>query len=497
MAQENQTSLDVLLVGAGIMSSTLAVLLKELDPNLRLEIVEQMEDGALESSNPWNNAGTGHAALCELNYTPQAADGSIDITKAININAKFEESKQFWAHLVETGTFGNPRSFITPVPHLSFVDNSKDIEFLEKRTQLLKQHHAFTEMEFTTDHAQLSEWIPLMMQGRDSSETLAATRVAGGSDVNFGGLTKQLLAYLQQQPEATLSCSQRVVSIERQGQQWKVVTKNLKSGAKRTLLANFVFLGAGGGALPLLQLSGIPESKGYGGFPVSGQWLRCDNPEVVSQHQAKVYSQASVGAPPMSVPHLDTRVVDGKTSLLFGPYAGFTTKFLKFGSFTDLPFSIRPSNIGPMLSVAKDNMDLTRYLISEVMQSMDKRLESLKKFYPTLNKADWRLEVAGQRVQIIKKDPKKGGVLQFGTELVAAEDGSLAALLGASPGASVTVSIMLELLERCFPEQLNSPEWQAKLEKIFPARVEVLKTDAELYHSTQARSNRLLELDTE
>lgn len=495
MAQHNQTSLDVLLIGAGIMSSTLAVLLKELDPSLRLEIVEQMQDGALESSNPWNNAGTGHAALCELNYTPQAADGSINISKALDINAKFEESKQFWAHLVETGTFGNPQTFITPVPHLSFVNNPKDIDFLQKRAELLKQHHAFEQMEFTTDHAQLRQWIPLMMEGRNADETLAATRVKGGSDVNFGGLTKQLLAYLTQQPEAALSCNERVIKIERQGEQWKVTTKNLQSGTKRTLLAKFVFLGAGGGALPLLQMSGIPESKGYGGFPVSGQWLRCDNPEVVEKHRAKVYSQASVGAPPMSVPHLDTRVVDGNTSLLFGPYAGFTTKFLKFGSFTDLPLSIRLGNIGPMLSVAKDNMDLTRYLISEVMQSMDQRLESLKKFYPTLNKADWRLEVAGQRVQIIKKDPKKGGVLQFGTELVASQDGSLAALLGASPGASVTVSIMLELLERCFPEQLQSAEWQAKLATIFPARLEALKTDADLYRSTQARSNQLLGLD--
>ncbi|RUP75018.1 malate:quinone oxidoreductase, partial [Corynebacterium propinquum] len=249
-----------------------------------------------------------------------------------------------------------------------------------------------------------------------------------------------------------------------------------------------VFLGAGGAALPLLQASGIEESKGFGGFPVSGQWLRCDNPEVVKHHQAKVYSQAAVGWPPMSVPPLDTRVVDGKKSLLFGPYAGFTTKFLKHGSFLDLPLSVRASNIGPMLAVARDNMDLTKYLVSEVMPSMEQRLESLRRFYTEAQAEAWRLEVAGQRVQIIKKDPKKGGVLQFGTELVAAKDGSLAALLGASPGASVTVSIMLELIEKCFPEKAAG-EWAAKLHEIFPAREKTLETDAELYRKINTQNN--------
>jgi len=195
----------------------------------------------------------------------------------------------------------------------------------------------------------------------------------------------------------------------------------------------------------------------------------------------------------MSVPHLDTRVVDGKKSLLFGPYAGFTTKFLKHGSFLDLPLSVRVANIKPMLAVARDNMDLTKYLVSEVMQSMEQRLESLRRFYPEAKAEDWRLEIAGQRVQIIKKDAKKGGVLQFGTELVSAKDGSLAALLGASPGASVTVSIMLELLERCFPEKTRT-EWATKLEEIFPAREKILETDAPLYERISAQNDEALEL---
>ncbi|CAM3255380.1 MULTISPECIES: malate dehydrogenase (quinone) [Pseudomonas] len=486
-------AVDVVLVGAGIMSATLAVLLKELDPGLKLEVVELMDSGAAESSNPWNNAGTGHAGLCELNYTPQAADGSIDIKKAVHINTQFEVSKQFWAYLTQKGTFGSSKSFISPVPHLSFVQGEKGVSFLKKRFETLSQHHAFSDMHYTEDRAEMAEWMPLMMPGRPADEKIAATRVMNGTDVNFGALTNQLLAHLSSSADAQVKYSKRVTGLKRNGAGWTVSIKDVNSGNTRHVDAKFVFLGAGGAALPLLQASGIEESKGFGGFPVSGQWLRCDNPQVVKQHQAKVYSQAAVGSPPMSVPHLDTRVVDGKKSLLFGPYAGFTTKFLKFGSFLDLPMSIRLGNIGPMLAVARDNMDLTKYLVSEVMQSMEQRLESLRRFYPEAKAEDWRLEVAGQRVQIIKKDPKKGGVLQFGTELVAAKDGSLAALLGASPGASVTVSIMLDLIERCFPTQAAG-EWAAKLQEIFPAREKVLETDAELYRKISMQNNISLEL---
>ncbi|MBD9415424.1 malate dehydrogenase (quinone) [Pseudomonas sp. PDM16] len=494
MTQVNHETVDVLLVGAGIMSATLAVLLKELDPNLKLEIAELRSSGAIESSNPWNNAGTGHAGLCELNYTPQAADGSVDIKKAVHINTQFEVSKQFWSYLCGKSGFGSPKNFINPVPHLSFVRGDKDIGFLKTRHAALSQHHAFADMEYTEDKAAMAEWMPLMMQGRDANERIAATRALNGTDVNFGALTNQLLQYLAQQGNTTVSYSQKVTGLKRTADGWSAEVKNTKSGEQREIKARFVFLGAGGGALPLLQMSGIEEGKGFGGFPVSGQWLRCDNPEVVKQHQAKVYSQAEVGAPPMSVPHLDTRVVDGKTSLLFGPYAGFTTKFLKYGSFLDLPLSVRPSNIGPMLAVARDNFDLTRYLIKEVLQSPEQRLDSLRKFYPDLNPADWRLEIAGQRVQIIKKDAKKGGILQFGTELVAAEDGSIAALLGASPGASVTVSIMLNLIERCFGAQAKSEAWTAKLQEIFPAREKVLEDDAALYRSVSEQTSKALQL---
>ncbi|WP_447746303.1 malate dehydrogenase (quinone) [Pseudomonas nicosulfuronedens] len=493
MAQNDYESMDVLLVGAGIMSATLAVLLKEVDPGVKLEIVELQESGAIESSNPWNNAGTGHAGLCELNYTPQAADGSIDIKKAVNINAQFEVSKQFWAYLTGKDAFGAPRNFINPVPHMSFV-RGKDIPFLKKRHEVLSQHHAFTSMEYTEDRGKIGEWAPLTIPGRPADEQVAMTRVESGTDINFGALTNQLLGYLSSREGSEVRYFQKVVGLVRSGDGWLVDIKNTQTGDARKVKAKFVFLGAGGGALPLLQMSGIPESKGFGGFPVSGQWLRCDNPEVVKHHQAKVYSQAEVGAPPMSVPHLDTRVVEGKTSLLFGPYAGFSTKFLRHGSFLDLPLSVRTSNLLPMLAVARDNMDLTRYLVKEVMQSMDQRIDALRKFYPELNPADWRLETAGQRVQIIKKDPKKGGILQFGTELVAAQDGSIAALLGASPGASVTVSIMLGLLERCFPERYKSAEWTAKLKEIFPAREKQLETDAAAYREVNLMTAERLQI---
>ncbi|VXC79312.1 malate dehydrogenase, FAD/NAD(P)-binding domain [Pseudomonas sp. 8Z] len=496
MAHNDYQSVDMVLVGAGIMSATLGVLLKELDPSITLEVLELRESGAVESSNPWNNAGTGHAALCELNYTPEGADGSIDIKKSVSINSQFEESKQFWAYLVEKGAIKSPKSFINPVPHMSFVRGDSGIVYLKKRFEAMRQHHAFASMEYTEDRATIASWAPLLMPGRDPAEKLAMTRVEAGTDVNFGAVTQQMLDYLASLPNTKVTCNQKVTDLKREGEHWLVSIKDTRSGASRQLKSKFVFLGAGGGALPLLQLSGIPEGKGFGGFPVSGQWLRCDNPEIVKQHQAKVYSQAAVGSPPMSVPHLDTRVVDGKKSLLFGPYAGFTTKFLKFGSFLDLPLSVRPNNLGPMLAVARDNMDLTRYLIKEVMQSEAQRLETLRGFYPEAKAEDWRLEIAGQRVQIIKKDAKKGGILQFGTELVAAADGSIAALLGASPGASVTVSIMLDLINRCFAQQAKSESWSSKLNEIFPAQAKVLATDAERYREVQAQSNQRLQLDT-
>jgi malate dehydrogenase (quinone) len=489
----DRREVDMVFVGAGVMSATLATLLKELQPEVTIEIIEALDMVAAESTNAWNNAGTGHAALCELNYTPEKPDGSVDISKAIQINEAFEVSKQFWASLVERRRLPQPKEFITPVPHMSFVRGG-DVAFLRARHQALAAHPLFAGMDYTEDSAKIAAWAPLVMAGRDAAEPVAATRSEEGTDVNFGALTHGMVDALSKQPGVSVHLGERVTDVVRRGDgRWRLKIES--DGKKRWVIAKFAFLGAGGGALPLLQMSGIPEGKGFGGFPVSGQWLRCDNPEVVAAHQAKVYGKASVGAPPMSVPHLDTRVIDGKKSLLFGPYAGFTTKFLKKGSLFDLPSSIKPGNLGPMLSVARDNMDLTKYLIGQVVQSPEQRFAALKEYFPAAKQEDWKLEIAGQRVQIIKKDAKKGGVLQFGTEVVSSADGSIAALLGASPGASTAVSIMLGLIQKCFPEQSKSEAWQAKLRELIPSYGSSLAKDAALLARVRGAANRVLALD--
>ncbi|RYX84829.1 malate dehydrogenase (quinone) [bacterium] len=490
------SSPDVLLIGAGIMSVTLAVLLKELQSETTIELVERLEIPASESTEAWNNAGTGHAAFCELNYTPEKADGSIDVSKAIKISESFEMSRQFWSFLVDQGVLKNPPSFIRKTPHLSFVWGEKNVEYLRKRYEALKTSPLFSAMEFSTDKAVLKEWMPLVMEGRDESQPVAANRMEIGTDVNFGALTRSLLENLQSKSGFSVHYSEEVTSLHREAdQRWRVDIKNHKTGQKRTVRAKFVFIGAGGGSLPLLLKSGIPESKGFAGFPVGGIWLKCTNPEVIAKHSTKVYGKASVGAPPMSVPHLDTRVIDGKKELLFGPYAGFSTKFLKKGSLLDLPLSIRPSNIFPMLAVGKDNIPLTMYLVNQVRQSPDDRLAALREYYPEAKKEDWKLEIAGQRVQVIKKDPKKGGVLEFGTEVVSAADGSLAALLGASPGASTTLSIMLTLLEKCYKDQFKSAEWQAKLREMLPSYGQSLANDAALCERIRKETGEKLQLN--
>src|SRR5690606_4504250 len=445
--KKQKSDVDVVLIGGGIMSATLGTLINELNPDIRMEILERLDVVAAESSDAWNNAGTGHSALCELNYTPEQADGSVKIDKAIKIAEQFEISKQFWAYLVEKGVINNPEHFIRQVPHMSAVFGEKDVNFLKTRYNAMSKENLFKGMEYTEDKALLREWVPLMMEGRTDQEPMAATKMDIGTDVNVGALTRDLIQYLASKNNIRLSADSEVRDIEREDDgRWEVEVKNLKTGEKREIKAKFVFIGAGGHSLLLLEKSGIPEAKGYGGFPVGGQWLRCTNPEIIAKHHAKVYGKASVGAPPMSVPHLDTRYIDGQQALLFGPYAGFSTKFLKKGSYFDLPSSIKLSNIKPMLSVGLDNFPLTKYLITEVMKKPKDKLDALKQFMPTARMEDWEIEKAGQRVQVIKKDPKHGGVLEFGTEVVSSADGSIAALLGASPGASTSVEIMIQLL---------------------------------------------------
>lgn len=486
---------DVVLIGAGIMSATLGLMLRELDPSLTIEIFERLDDVTGESSDAWNNAGTGHSAFCELNYTPQKADGSVEISKAVKIAESFEVSKEFWAYLVQKNIASDPKSFINNVPHMSFVWGDENVDYLRKRFDALSSHHLFKGMNYSEEKDLLNQWMPLVMEGRDPAQPVAATRMDIGTDVNFGALTRALFHYLYDKEGVSLRLAHEVRAMEQeQDGRWKITVKNLATRKKRDLRAKFIFIGAGGGSLPLLEKSGIPEGKGFGGFPVSGQWLVCNNPEVIEKHQAKVYGKASVGSPPMSVPHLDTRMIDGKKALLFGPYAGFSTKFLKNGSFLDLPLSIKANNLRPMLSAGINNIPLTKYLIDQVRQSPEDRLNALRDYMPDVKMEDWDLELAGQRVQVIKKDPIEGGVLEFGTEVVTSADGSISALLGASPGASTSVSIMLDLLKRCFSDRVKSKEWQVKFKEMIPSYGKSLAEDEELSNQIRTWTSEVLGL---
>ena len=460
---------DVVLIGAGIMSATLAVFLKELVPDMAITIFERLDKAAEESSDAWNNAGTGHSAFCELNYTTENEDGSIDISKAIKIASQFEISKQFWAYLVQQKYIGKPAHFINRVPHISFVWGDEHVAFLKKRYDALVKNKLFAGMQFSDDRDVLTDWMPLVMQERNSTEKCAATKMDIGTDVNFGSLTDSMIAYLQTLPDVTLYLNHEVRDLEKQPDgKWELTVKNLVEDDKIKVHGDFVFIGAGGGALPLLEKSDIKEASGYGGFPISGQWLKCNNESVIGQHAAKVYGKADVGSPPMSVPHLDTRIINGKKELLFGPFAGFSTKFLKHGSYFDLPKSIEWHNMVPMLSAGWHNLPLTKYLIKQVIQSDQDRFDALKHYFPAASINDWELVIAGQRVQVIKKDKEEGGKLEFGTELVCCANGSLAGLLGASPGASTAVSVMLKIFKQCFPEDFAADDWQAKLKQMIP-----------------------------
>lgn len=489
-----ETKTDVILIGAGVMSATLGSLLKELAPDWEIKVFEKLANAGEESSNEWNNAGTGHSALCELNYTPEKPDGSIDISKAIQINEQFQLSRQFWSYLVDTNLIRNPQDFIVSLPHMSLVEGEKDVSFLKKRFEALSNNPLFQGMEFSDDPGKLMEWIPLIMEGRTSNEPIAATKIDSGTDVNFGALTGLLFDHLKSN-NVEINYKHSVNDIKRTTDgSWEVKVRNLDSGKVESHTAKFVFIGGGGGSLHLLQKSGIPESKHIGGFPVSGLFMVCNNPEVVAQHHAKVYGKAKVGAPPMSVPHLDTRFIDNQKSLLFGPFAGFSPKFLKTGSMFDLITSVKPDNLVTMLAAGVKEMSLTKYLIQQVMLSNEKRMEDLREFIPNAKSEDWDIVVAGQRVQVIKDTETGGkGTLQFGTEVVTAEDGSIAALLGASPGASTAVHVMLEIINKCFPQHIK--EWEPKIKEMIPSYGVPLMENPELLHDIHTSTAETLGLN--
>jgi malate dehydrogenase (quinone) len=476
---------DFLLIGGGIMSASLGTWLQELQPEWKQVMVEKLDGVALESSNGWNNAGTGHSANMELNYTPERADGTIDISKALDINEQFMISRQFWSAQVKRGILNDPHAFINSTPHMSFVWGDKNVNYLQKRYDALQQTTLFQGMKFSTDHAQIQQWAPLVMNGRDANQKVAATWTPVGTDVNYGEITRQLIGSLKKNSNFSLQTSAEVTEFKRnEDNSWHVTIKDINNGSEHAIDAKYVFIGAGGGALKLLQKTGISEAENYAGFPVGGSFLMTENPEITKQHLEKVYGQASVGAPPMSVPHLDARFIDGKRVVLFGPFATFSTKFLKNGSIFDLLSTTTTSNFIPMTDVGLDNFDLVKYLISQVMLSDDDRFASLKEYYPLAQKADWKLIQAGQRVQIIKKDPEKGGVLKLGTEVVVDKQRTISALLGASPGASTAAPITLNVIKQMFPEQFNSPEWQSKIRDIVPSYGQKLNGNAALTQKT-------------
>ncbi|MFC8042135.1 malate dehydrogenase (quinone) [Nocardia sp. NPDC057353] len=475
------------------MSATLGALLRQLQPEWSISLFERLDAAAAESSDPWNNAGTGHSALCELNYSPQNPDGTVDITKAVDINERFQVSRQFWSYGVQNGLLGDPSRFINPIPHVSFVHGEENVRYLRARYDALAPQPLFEGMEYIDSPDEFARRLPLMARGRDFSDPVALNWTDAGTDIDFGALTSELLAYLGGSG-ADLAFGHEVLDLSKQSDgQWLVRVRNVRTRQTRTLISRFVFVGAGGGALPLLQKAGIREAKGFGGFPVSGQFLRSTNRDLIEQHHAKVYGKAAVGAPPMSVPHLDTRVIKGRNGLLFGPYAGWTPKFLKDGKNTDLFKSIRPDNLFSLLGVGVTELSLTKYLISELLKSEAGRVQTLGEFVPRADGGDWELITAGQRVQVIRRKGM-GGVLEFGTAVIAAGDGTIAGLLGASPGASTGVSAMIDVLQRCFPREYEG--WTPKLREMVPSLGVKLSDNPELFREVWSWTSKTLNLDT-
>ncbi|WP_075342686.1 malate dehydrogenase (quinone) [Tenacibaculum agarivorans] len=484
---------DLICVGGGIMSANLALMAKLLNPNMRILILERLDNVALESSAAWNNAGTGHSALCELNYCPEKEDGTVETEKAEKICTQYEISKQFWAFLIEKGYIDNPNDFVMPVKHHSWVTGKENSEYLEKRFKAFQKHFMFDTIEFTTDVEEMKAWFPLITEGREKGEVMAASRIDRGTEVNYGKLTKKLFKILEEEFDTPVHCNYEVSDIDPDNDiEWTVEMKHTQTGTKHNIDGKHVFIGAGGGSLLLLQKVEIEEKEGYGGFPVSGEWLVCNNDEIIAQHNAKVYSKAGIGDPPMSTPHLDTRYIDGKKALLFGPFAGFSPKFLKEGSNLDLLKSIEFDNISPMLGAFWHNLPLTKYLIHQVLMDKEDRMNALRKFMKNAKSEDWDVVKAGQRVQIIKKDEYKGGKLQFGTEVVSSKDGSITCLLGASPGASTATSIMLEVLEHAFPELLNATKNKKIVKEMAPFYT--MEVTENIFKKELKRVNRILNL---
>ncbi|WP_017975510.1 malate dehydrogenase (quinone) [Actinopolyspora halophila] len=482
---------DAVIIGGGIMSATLSVLFSEVQPDWRIAVVEQLDEVGLESSDARNNAGTGHAGLCEFNYTPRRSDGTVDASSAVRIGEQFATSLVFWARLVERGALGPPETFIRSVPHLGFGSGADGVAYLRARWEALRDHPLFADMEFSDSPAEVASWMPLMAEGGRGDKPMALTRTGQGTEVDFGVLTRQLLSVLEERG-GTVRMRQQVTSLRRLGAEWQVETRDRGTGQLRRLRTPYVFVGAGGGTLPLLQSARIPETRRYGAFPISGQFLRTDRPDLVAAHRGKVYGHAEPGAPAISVPHLDLRVLDGRESLLFGPFASFSPRFLSHGRLTDLPRSVHLGNLPVLLTSVRDNRSLVAYLVRQVTQSAEARMAALRRFVPAARADDWTLITAGQRVQILKRIGGRGTMAGFGTEIVTSAGGSLGALLGSSPGASTAVSTMLDVLATSFPQRM--PEWASRLDRLVPSAQMMREPDPGRTTEEVARARRVLGL---
>ena len=478
---------DVLIIGAGIMGATLGSILKELDSSLRVDIVESLNNPALESSKALNNAGTGHAGYCELNYTPLLPNNKIDIQKAIQINSGFELSLQYWSYLTKKYHLFSPNKFIKRVPHISLVNGNEDRAYLKKRYLALKNNPLFKTIEFSSDFKTISKWIPLL-KTKKSPKEYAATKVEIGTDLNFGEITYQLISILKTKKNFYLHTNYKVTDLnETKDGLWSVEINNVEK-----MQAKFIFIASGGNSLKLLQKAKIYEQRSYAGFPVNGQWLVCKNPKIVALHKAKVYGKAEIGSPPMSLPHLDFRIINGEKILMFGPFASFTFKFLISGSLFDFISSIKFHNLKTLCIVFLKEWPLLIYLIKQNFKSHKSRLADLRKFYPDANAEDWQLENAGIRVQIMKKPNIGTPKLEFGTEIIFSGKNNLAALLGASPGASISVKSMIEVIEKCFLNKKKSIAWKSKIKKMIPSYEVNLVKNPKLLKKIRSDNQRTL-----
>ena len=510
-----EDGIDVVLIGGGIMSATLGVMLLELEPSWRVHIYESLPNAGEEASNGWNNAGTGHAALCELNYTPESREtGEIDISKAIAINEQFQVSRQLWAYLVKKKLLPTPTTFINRTPHLSFVQGAAEVDFLRRRWELLREEPLFEGMEFTENASTIRKWAPLLMSGRDTSKKakpIACTRVEEGTDVDYGTLTKHLVrAFIAKGGVYQSLCSAERFKQDADGQ-WRVTfhREDLSLNGTMEVRARFVFIGAGGATIQLLQRTGIPEIQGYGALPISAQFLCCQNPAIVAKHPSKVYGMPPADAPPTSAPHLDMRLVDGQPMTLFGPFSGLSARYLKSGSVTDAASTIRWHNCIPMAAAGLQNLNMFAHLAKEQSLTKEEKLDALRKFVPDARPEDWSLTSAGQSVQMMKWDEgdewmvplvgiplrlpsSKIGRLHFGTELVSSRDGTMCGLLGAAPGASGSAQVGLDVLRSCFTSRMGG--WKEKLKEMIPSFGEQLNGDPAKARQNMARTAQLLGL---